>query len=262
MKPTIVLVTITAALALPGTALAAPQLVAPIPNAKPTQAGAGDTPAPLPLNYASDRRALNAYASYLTTLLNAAPTGNANDTTYIATISSQCKSALEPLTQPSQQLDTEVQHTLTVLGEEMGDDLAINFDQSAVAGFAKFTTALSRLHWGRYSGWYGAIRRYVNTQNDVLALSPSSLCADASYAELRPAVVPDGTRAFIKAYNESSRAANGALTNLTKLMETYEVPGEKSLVSRIASLVSQVSSLSKSDLLQNGSALANVLEAS
>lgn len=262
MKPTIVLVIVTAALALPASALAAPQLVAPIPNAKPSQAGAGGTVVQLPLNYASDRKALDAYASYLTTLLSVAPTGNANDTTYISTISSQCKSALEPLTQPSQQVNTEVQHTLTVLGEEMGDDLAINFDQSAVAGFAKFTSALSRLHWSRYSGWYGAIRRYVNTQNNVLALSPSSLCADASYAELRPAVVPDGTRVFIKAYNESSRAANGALTNLTKLMETYEVPSEKSLVSRIASLVSQLSSLTKSDLLQNGSALANVLEAS
>lgn len=260
MRRTVILVIATAVLALPASALAAPQLVAPIPSAKATQSGAGATVAQLPLNYASDRRALSAYASYLTTLLNAAPTGNANDTAYISAISSQCKSALAPLTQPSQQVNTEVQHTLTVLGEEMGDDLAINFDQSAVAGFAKLTTALSRLHWSRYSGWYGAIRRYVNTQNSVLALSPSSLCADAAYAELRPTVVPDGTRIFIKAYNESSRAANAALTNLTRLMETYEVPSEKSLVSRIASLASQASSLTKSDLLQNGSALATVLE--
>lgn len=260
MKRTVILVIATAALVLPGSALAAPQLVAPIPSAKPTQAGAGATAAQLPLNYASDRRALNAYAAYLTTLLTAAPTGNANDTAYISTISSQCKSALAPLTQPSQQVNTEVQHTLTVLGEEMGDDLTINFDQSAVAGFAKFTTALSRLHWSRYSGWYMAIRHYVNTQNSVLAFSPSSLCADAGYAELRPAYVPDGTKAFIKAYNESSKAANGALADLTKLMETYEIPSEKALVSRISSLVSQVSSLTKSDLLQSGSALATVLE--
>ncbi|MDE3133576.1 MAG: hypothetical protein KGL15_05890 [Acidobacteriota bacterium] len=260
MKRTVILVMATAALALPGSALAAPQLVAPIPSAKPTPAGTGGTVAQLPLNYASDRRALNAYASYLTTLLNAAPTGNTNDTTYISTISSQCKGALAPLTQPSQQVNYEVQHTLTVLGEEMGDDLAINFEQSAVAGFAKFTTALARLHWSRYSGWYGAIRRYVNTQNNVLALSPSSLCADAAYAELRPAIVPDGTKTFIKAYNDSSKAASAALTNLTKLMETYEAPSEKSLISRISSLVSQVSALTKSDLLQNGSALATVLE--
>ncbi|MGH2842267.1 MAG: hypothetical protein ACRDKL_01590 [Solirubrobacteraceae bacterium] len=260
MKRSIVLVIATAALALPGSALAAPQLVAPIPSARPSQAGAGATVAQRSLDYASDRRALNAYATYLATLLNVGPTGNASDTSYIATISSQCKSVLAPLTQPSQQVNAEVQHTLNVLGAEMGDDLAINFDQSAVAGFARFTTALSRLHWTRYSGWYGAIRRYVYTQNSVLALSPGSLCADASYAELKPATVPDGTRTFIKAYNETSKAANAALTNLTKLMEIYEVPGEKSLVSRISSLVSQVSSLTKSDLLQNGSTLATVLE--
>lgn len=261
MKRAIVLVIATAALAVPGSALASPRLAAPIPSAKPSQSGTTATPAPSPLNYASDRKALNAYASYLNMLLNVGTTGDANDTAYISTISSQCKSSLAPLTQPNEQVNTEVQHTLTVLGEEMGDDLAITYDQAAVAGFAKFTMALSRLHWTRFTGWAYAIRRYINTQNNVLALGTSNLCSDANYAELRPATVPEGTKTFIKGYNETSRAANSALTNLTRMMETYEVPSEKNLIARISSLASQVSSQTKADLLQSGSALANVLEA-
>jgi hypothetical protein len=258
MKRVIVLVIATAALAVPGSALAAPQLAVPIPNSRPTQAGVAG--AQLPLNFASDRKALNAYASYLNTLLNVATAGNANDTSYISTISSQCRSSLAPLTAPNEQVNTDVQHTLTVLGEEMGDDLAINFDQAAVPGFARFTTALSRLHWTRLSGWALTIRRYINSQNNVLALSPSNLCSNADYAELRPATVPDGTHTFIKGYNDTSKAANSALTNLTKMMETYEIPNEKGLVSRISSLAGQVSSQTKANLLQNGSTLANVLE--
>ena len=260
MKRTSVLVIALAALAVPGSALASPQRAVPIPSAKASQNGSAARPAQWSINYASDRRALGAYASYLNTLLVGTITGNANDTTYISTISSQCKSTLAPLTQPSQQVNTDVQQTLTVLGEEMGDDLAINFNQAAVPGFAKFTTALSHLRWTRLSGGAATVRHYINTQNSVLALIPSDLCANAAYAELRPTIVPEGTRIFIKAYNETSRAANGALTNLTKLMETYEVAGEKALVTRIASLASQVSSQTRADLLQSGSTLASVLE--
>jgi hypothetical protein len=259
MKRAIVLVIVMAALAVPGSALAMPQLAVPLPS-RSSHAGTDGSAAQASLNYTTDRRALNAYASYLNTLLNVATTGNTNDTGYISTISSQCKSSLAPLTAPNEQLNSDVQHTLTVLGEEMGDDLAINFDQAAVAGFARFTVALSRLHWTHWSGGGAVVRHYINTENNVLALSPSNLCSNADYAELRPAIVPDGTRTFVKGYNQTSRAANDALSNLTRLMETYEVPSEKGLVGRISSLVNQVSSQTKADLLQNGSALANLLE--
>ena len=152
MKRAIVLLIATAVLGAPASALAAPQLAAPLPTAKQSQPS-GSVASQLPLNYASDRKALNAYATYLSALINSAPAGDATDTTYISSVSNQCKSALAPLTQPSEQVNTYVQHTLTVLGEEMGDDLAINFDQAAIAAFTKFSNTLARLHWTRLSAW-------------------------------------------------------------------------------------------------------------
>lgn len=259
VKRAIVLLIAAAVLAAPASALAAPQLAVPLPSAKPSQAS-GTTAAVLPLNYASDRKALGAYATYLSTLLGVAPTGDANNTSYISLVSNQCKSALEPLTQGSEQVNTAVQHTLTVLGEEMGDDLALNFDQAAVPAFTRFANTLAHLRWTRLSGWPYAVKHYISTETAVLGLAASGLCADANAAELRPALVPDASKVFIKTYAELSKQASNALTGLTRLMQNYEIPSEKALVGRITSLASQVAGQTKADLLASGTALTGVLE--
>jgi hypothetical protein len=243
----------------PASAFAAPQLAAPIPAAKSSPA-TGTTAAVLPLNYASNRRALNAYATYLTTLVSVTPSGDANDTSYIAAVSSQCKSSLAPLTQPSEQVNAAVQHTLTMLGEEMGDDLAINFDHAAAPAFSRFSSTLTHLRWTRLSGWPYAVRHYISSETAVLGLTESGLCADANTAELKPTVVPAATKVFIKSYTDASRQADNALASLTKLMQSYEVPSEKALVARITNLASQVAGQTKADLLASGTALTSVLE--
>lgn len=259
MKRAVVLVITIAAFAAPASALGAVQLVVPIPGGRSYPSGDAAS-GQLPLNYASDRRAMNAYATYLNTLLNNTSNGNANDSSYIQTISGLCKGALAPLTQSNQQVDTAVQHTLTVLGQEMGDDLAITFDQAATSAFTRFSNTLTRLRWTRFSGWPYAVRHYINTESQVLSLPVSALCANASSAQLRPGVVPASTKSFIKAYNEASRLANNALNNLTRMMQAYEVPSERGLVSRISNLAGEVSSQTKGYLLSGGSALTSVLE--
>jgi hypothetical protein len=153
-----------------------------------------------------------------------------------------------------------VQHTLTVLGKEIGDDLSINFDQAALPAFIKFTNTVSRLRWTRLSDAPLTVKRYVSTETDVLDLLPSDLCQDALLAAAPPDKLAAGTRSFLKNYTRASEAADEALANLLKMMQSYEIPGEKTLITRIASLVSQVSSLTKSDLLESGSALTTSLE--
>ena len=272
MKRTAATVIAFAALAAPASAAAAarlpvprmtvPRMAVPLPRAKPAQERA--KPARLTLNVLSDRRALYAYASYLEALLGQETAGQANDTAYITTISQPntggCKAALWKLTQPPYQLDTKAQHTLTVLGQEIGDDITINFDSAATVAFNRFAGILRSLHWTRLSGGGPVVRHYVNNENAVLALPTSNLCLDAAYAELHPETVPDSTRVFLEVYNRTSNQANLALASLTMLMQAYEIPGEKALVARISTLAGELSARTKADLLQSGTALTSVLE--
>lgn len=259
MKRAVVAILAIAALAAPASALASPQLAAPIPAAKTNQTDT--TVAPVqPLDVASDRTALNAYATYLGALVRAEPTAQQEGTTYVSGISSQCKSALEPLTQPNYQVDASVQETLTQLGEEMGDDLAITFDATAFTPFMKLYTAVSRLRWTRNSGGGAAVRRFLTTESNVLTLTPSELCQNALLATSSPQTVPDGTRSFLKSYAKASNMANNALNNMLRIMQFYEIPSEHNVITRIANLANQVSRTTKSSLLSTSSSLAAVLE--
>jgi hypothetical protein len=262
MKQAAALVIAIAALAAPASALAAPQLAAPIPTVRPTTPVTGSTTSPA--NTTQDRKALSAYATYLSTLLQGAPSAQAANASFIGTISSPngCKSALEPLSQPSNQVNAEVQHTLTVLGEEMGDDLSITFDQAAMPAFTKFSNTILHLRWTRVSGAMQVVKHYVTAETAVLQMLPSELCQDAALAGINPDRVPEGTKVFLKSYDKASTLANLALANLLKMMQSYEIPNEKSLVARITTLANQVSAVTKSDLLQSGSVLSTTLETS
>jgi hypothetical protein len=259
MKQAVALVIATAALAGPASALGAPQLAVPVPTVRPAQ---GSTLTTVPSNGTPNRKALTAYSTYLATILDGAATAQAADSSYIATISGSngCKSALEPLTQPSQQVNTAAQHTLTVLGQEMGDDLSITFDQSATPAFTKFATTVLHLHWTHLSGALQVVKRYVTAETSVLQMLPSQLCQDAVLAGAYPARVPDGTKTFLKSYDKASSLANLALTSLTKMMQSYEVPSEKSLIAHITTLANQVAAVTKSYLMQSGATLSTALE--
>lgn len=285
MKRVVATVIAIAAFAVPAQALAAPTLAAPLPGARPAQTGTTTSttttttttstttttpptgtsrPGRPTINNFSDRKALNAYATYLSALINQQPVGQANDTSYIATISgtSGCKAALAPLMQPPYQMNTRAQHTLTVLGQEIGGDITINFNLSATQAFSKFSSVLRSLRWSRLSGGSAVIRRYVNAGSNLLALGVSNLCLDATNASLHPDTVPEDTRTFIETFDRAASQANLALTNLLALMQAYEMPGERWLVARISTLANELSTQTKAYLLQSGAALSTVLEAS
>lgn len=281
MKRTAVAVIAVAVFAAPGQALAAPMLAAPLPTARSAQAGTTTTtsggtttsattvptkPVRLTVNNFSDRRVLNAYAAYLTTLIDQETIGETNDDVYLTMISQPgtggCRAALSKLTQPPYQVDTRAQHTLMVLGEEIGDDVRINFDQFSTEAFTRFAGILQGQRWTRFSGAPPVIRRYINAQTNMLGLTASNLCLDASDAELHPDVVPDGTKTFLPLYTTASSKANLALTNLLTLMQTYEIPSEKSLIARISMLANELTFQTKDDLLQSGTAVTTVLESS
>jgi hypothetical protein len=249
--------------AAPASAAAAPNIAATVQAARTAQA-AGTITVQQPLNVAADRVALSAYATYLGAVLNGAWLGQENDTTYISTISglAGCKGALAQLAESKNQVNATVQATLTVLGKELGDDLSITFDQPALAPFSKLSTSLSRLHWTRLSGGVAIVKRFVTTEANVLHVPASPLCQDALLAASDPQTTPPGTKTFVRAYAKASYAANTALANLLKLMQTYQTASERPLLLRISTLAEQITRLTQSDLSTSSSALTAVLQTS
>jgi hypothetical protein len=273
MKFSVVVVLTVAALAAPASALGASpaaiparaaisgfEIAAPVPTAQGAEV-VGQAAA-RPRDLASDKTALSAYATYLTSLVRTASNGELSDSSYVATIAGQCKGALAPLMQPNQQVDAAAKATLTALGEEMGDDLSIGFDQVAFAPFLRLSTSLSRLRWTRPSGGAAVVKRFVTTENSVLSLTQSALCQDALLAGTDTQAIPPATKSFVRGYNRASNASNAALTNLLRLMQAYETPAEHAVITRIATLAAQLTRLTKAALQSNSSALTNTLESS
>lgn len=266
--PLAVIITL-AALAVPSSAIAAsasavparvavwgPEIAAAVPAQVVGQAAAR------PRDLASDKTALNAYATYLGALVKSTSIGELSDSSYVSMIAGNCKGALEPLTQPSGQVNAAARATLTALGKEMGDDLSIGFDQVALGPFQRLSTSLSRLRWTLSSGGAYVVRRFDTTETTVLSLTQSSLCQDALLAASAPQTTPTATKVFVRGYTRASNASNAALTNLLKLMQTYETPAEHGLITRIASLAAQLTRVTRVDLQTNSSALTSTLESS
>jgi hypothetical protein len=264
MRTTLVLFLTAAALALPASALAAPVIAAPVPVASTaqatttTQGSVVDTqPQPQPLSLASGRTALNAYANYLQALVKAAPIAQQDTAEYIETETAPtgCKSGLAPLTDPSYEVNSNVQATLSLLGQEIGDDLSITFDSTALTPFARLSTTLSRLHWVNGSGAALVIKHFLIAQETVLSLTPSNLCQDVLLVAVAPHKLPWTAKAFLKEYTKDSNVADVALATFLNLLHSYETPSEHAVVNRIANLATQVNRLSQATIMANATAL-------
>jgi hypothetical protein len=261
MRTTLVLFLSAAALALPASALAAPVVAAPIPVASTAQGLVIDTQ-PQPLSVASGRAAMNAYANYLQALVKGSPVAQQNTAAYVATQTapSGCKSGLEPLTDPSYEVNPTVQATLSLIGQEIGDDLSISYDGNALTPFAKLSTTLSRLHWVKGSGAVLVIKHFLTAQETVLSLAPSSLCQDVLLVAASPLKLPLAAKAFLKEYTKDSSAADAALSAFLNLLHSYETPFEHTLVNRIANLATQVNKLSQATIMANAATLTTSLK--
>src|SRR4029077_2390005 len=148
---------------------------------------------------------------------------------------------------------------LTALGEEIGDDLSIGFDQVALGPFERLSTSLSRLRWTIPSGGDYVVKRFDTTETAVLSLTQSPLCQNALLAASAPQTIPPATKSFDKGYARASNESNAALANLLKLMQAYETPSEHPVITRIANLAAELARIRKVDLQSNSSALTSAL---
>lgn len=264
MRSVAVLLLSAAAFALPASALGAPAIAAPIPfasTAQGTSTGPGtDLPPAPPLNVASGRAALSAYANYLQALIRATPDAQQSTAAYVTLIESGCKSDLQPLTDPSYQVNANVQSTLNQVGQEIGDDLSITFDTGTLTPFTKLSTALTRLHWTKVSDGGMIVKRFLAAQGTALTIVPSNLCQDVQLVAASPQKLPLAAKAFLKEYNKASNVADASLTSFLALLHAYETPNEHQLVTRIANLAAQVNRLQQATILANATALTSQLK--
>ena len=73
------------------------------------------------------------------------------------------------MTDPSYEVNPNVQATLSQLGQEIGDDLSITFDSSALTPFTKLSATLSRLHWVNGSGAATTVKRFLAAEGTVFS---------------------------------------------------------------------------------------------
>lgn len=221
---------------------------------------------PRATNLASGRAALTAYETYLQTLVGSEANGQANDAAYLNTVEfgesgdPGCKGALEPLTQGANEIRPSVQETLTLLGREIGDDLAIDYDLVAQTPLEKLASVLQRLKW--VHGGHNAviIANYLAAETTLISLPQSALCQDVLTASVMPAVVPTGTRTLLRQYDQAASAASSALGDFLALLHAYETATDQPLVQRIATLADEFARDSKADLLASGQQLTVSLE--
>jgi len=245
----------------PGAVSAGARLAAPVSNARADAQPAGAS-APTGLDLSSDHAALADYSAYLLELLKQAPSAQANDASYIAQISSPngCKSALAPLAQSSTPPDAATARTLRQLGVEIGDDLAIAYEQAMLPAFAHFAAQIDALSWSRGSGGPLAVHRYVRSESRVLSITQSQLCQDVLLAAATPQSTPAATLAFIHQYARAARLADAALVGLTGLMQLYATNAERGLLEHIGILARQVNAVAGAELRRGGAQLEAALE--
>ncbi|MGC9220432.1 MAG: hypothetical protein ACP5H2_03635 [Solirubrobacteraceae bacterium] len=215
-----------------------------------------------PANLAAGRVALGAYAAYLQALYISQNSENAAQANFVARIESGCKSALEPLTLGAGSLSSAVRSTVTVLGEEIGDDLLISRDSVVPGPFARLASTLQALHWIRGVKNIRVINRYVTAERALLSLTTSPLCADIQLAASQPTTTPVNTRLFVKQYRSASDNAVAALDSFRLLLGTYETVAETPLIQHITTLAHTIAALSKNELLSSAQALTTSLETS
>lgn len=226
--------------------------------AVPVAASASTPISAVVLNTRADRAALNAYQSYLQALIANRSTARTAESAYAANTSSTCKGALATIASMSSAPAGSSQALLS-LGQEIGDDANVQFILSAAdTPFQHLSQTLSALHWAGGSV-INTVKRFVNAENAMLALQPSQLCADAYWVASKvsspPITISPDTTSFIAAYQADSTLANTRLTSLLKLLDAYETPADRGVVTRINVLAKTVNTLSTNVVAQGTNAL-------
>lgn len=178
------------------------------------------------LNTRSDHAALEAYGSYLKSLIARAPIGSARDQYLIRTVQATCPGYLAPYTK-----------RMTVgaglaLGDEVGGDLAARFTSSAWRPFRRLSSRLSRLQWSSPNA-VTAVGHFINAERALIRMRPSNLCGDVVDLGTHPRYVGAGTRRFDHRLARVTANTTAALQHFIRVLETFEAKGDARLIATI-----------------------------
>ena len=238
---------------------AATALVAAACLAAPAAASAST--ASTAVNRHADRAALNAYATYLQSLVAGKSSGVDAEQIFSSDTAATCYKALAPIaTSPS--VPTGTSTALTNIGDEMGADARLQFLTTVTTPMSELATTLATLRWGT-SGPAVTVRRFLSANQTLMALQPSNLCGDAnnvaSQAGEQNVSTPQATLTFLNAYQTDSSVANTRLTAFVKLLDNYATVSDKPIAAKIDLLAARVNQISTATITAGTRSLFHAL---
>jgi hypothetical protein len=205
----------------------------------------------------SDRAALTAYRTYLEGVGSRFPAVRKAESAYVSSISNGCSGQLAALSDLS---EASINQTaLFDFGEELGGSAFIVAYGTPRGEFARMAMTLEKLRWS--SPRTGkTVKRYVRTQERLLALAPGDVCTDAqALAASRVQTVPPGTRQWVAKFLGAAGAQQSAAEAFGKVLDQFETPSDKSLVTSDNGLLRSLTGKLKGVADSGGTRIVRVL---
>jgi hypothetical protein len=224
-------------------------------------AAASASVAPTIINRRADRVALNAYATYLQSLVAGRPSGVEADQSFASGIATTCYRALAPIA-TSQSVPAGTTTALTSIGDEIGADARLEFLTGATTPLSQLATSMANVHWGTTTQ-ATTVRRFLTAEAALMALPPSNLCGDAnsvaSESGAQQVTVPPATQTFLETYTAESAVANTRLTEFVKLLDSYATISDRSVAAKIDLLAAKVDGASTAAITTAAKSLFHAL---
>lgn len=209
------------------------------------------------LDARSDHVALNAYRSYLQSLVSITPAWRRTATAYVSSISGECPHVLRSL--KSAQPGTFSEAALIRFGIEAGGDLDVATYPLVQPAFAKLALSLDGLRWTG-AGNRTAITHFLAAESGLLHLAPSNLCSDArALAAAHGRSTAPATRRFVTKYAHRTSVAGQDGASLLTVLKRYATPSESGTVTKINQLLKRWAATVQNRLVPEGKKLLTAL---
>jgi roadblock/LC7 domain-containing protein len=222
-------------------------------------------------NRRADRAALNAYATYLQSLVADKASGVDAAQLFTQDTRTICYKALEPIA-ASQSVPAADLSALTSIVGEIDADAHLEFlttattsiGQPATTPLGQLATTLSSLHWGSGAAT-STVTRFLAADEALAVLPARPLCSDADSVAAQaqtnaPVVtVPPATQTFLETYKSDSSVANARLAAFVKLLNSYVTSSDSGVATKIDLLAIRVKSISTAVITTATKSLLRVL---
>jgi len=209
-----------------------------------------------PLDFASDRVALSAYHTYVGALVADTGTGRSATRGFILGVRRSCGGTLSSLASHGRKNLSE--SALLAFGQEIGGDVAIEFDAEALTPFTTLSSRLGPLRWSR-PATSRAMSAFLTAERASLQIAPSNICADARALSARPSAEPAGTGRFLTSYLPAAALAKSRLKPFLAVLSHFQTPSEAGVIGSIGTLAAQFAASSKTTVAAGDSALVAAL---